>query len=245
MRRFVMGFLVGIVLIMGFVSEFSSLATFAGFVTAGIAVGLQAILLSIAAYFFVIGRYGIRVGDRISVAGVTGDVIDIGLVRLYLMELAGTGIELYPTGRVVMFSNSVLFQAGTPSSSKFPAPNTPGTKSPSRSRPSSNYKLVQDKISASRRSPSTKNIAASSRASSAGSSAASKSQLERSRYPSRSLQFTDAAALEFVVRYPVDIRRASEIDDNVTRAVLDALASMADLKDAVSSPPKIRAAIKG
>jgi hypothetical protein len=46
--------LVGVVLIMGFVSEFNSLATFAGFVTAGIAV-----LLSIAAYFFVVGRYGI------------------------------------------------------------------------------------------------------------------------------------------------------------------------------------------
>jgi small-conductance mechanosensitive channel len=83
--------LVGVVLIMGCVSEFNSLATFAGFVTAGIAVGLQGVLLSIAAYFFVVGRYGIRVSDRISVAGVTGDVIDIGLVRLYLMELAGTG----------------------------------------------------------------------------------------------------------------------------------------------------------
>jgi hypothetical protein len=45
LRRFVVGFLIGVVLIMGFVSEFSSLATFAGFVTAGIAVGLQALLL--------------------------------------------------------------------------------------------------------------------------------------------------------------------------------------------------------
>ncbi len=114
MRRFVVGFLIGVVLILGFVSEFSSLATFAGFVTAGIAVGLQSVLLSVAAYFFVVGRYGIHVGDRVSVSGVTGDVIDISLIRLYLMELAGTGIDLYPTGRVVVFSNSVLFQATTP-----------------------------------------------------------------------------------------------------------------------------------
>jgi hypothetical protein len=48
------------------------------------------------------------------VAGVTGDVIDLGLVRLYLMELTGTGIDLYSTGRIVVFSNSVLFQATTP-----------------------------------------------------------------------------------------------------------------------------------
>ena len=70
LRRIVIGFLVAIVLTVGFVSQFSSLATFAGFITAGIAVGLQAVLLSVAAYFFIIGRYGIRVGDRISVAGL-------------------------------------------------------------------------------------------------------------------------------------------------------------------------------
>ena len=114
MRRVVIGFLIVLVLILGFVSEFSSLATFAGFITAGIAVGLQAVLLSVAAYFFIIGRYGIRVGDRISVAGITGDVVDIGLVRMYVLELAGTGLDFYPTGRIVAFSNSVLFQTGTP-----------------------------------------------------------------------------------------------------------------------------------
>jgi small-conductance mechanosensitive channel len=73
-------------------------------------VGLQTVLLSVAAYFFVIGRYGIRVGDRISVAGVTGDVIDVGLFRFY----AATGVDMHPTGRIAVFSNSVLFQATTP-----------------------------------------------------------------------------------------------------------------------------------
>ena len=52
LRRFVVYFLMGLVIILGFVSEFSSLATFAGFITAGLAVGLQTILLSVAAYFF-------------------------------------------------------------------------------------------------------------------------------------------------------------------------------------------------
>ena len=81
-RRTVLGFLGGMVVIFGFVTQFSSLATFAGFITAGIAVGLQTILLSVAAYFFIIGRYGVRVGDRISVAGVTGDVVEVGLVAM-------------------------------------------------------------------------------------------------------------------------------------------------------------------
>jgi small-conductance mechanosensitive channel len=242
MRRFVMGFLVGVVLIMGFVSEFSSLATFAGFVTAGIAVGLQAILLSIAAYFFVIGRYGIRVGDRISVAGVTGDVIDIGLVRLYLMELAGTGIELYPTGRVVMFSNSVLFQAATPLFKQIPGTEYAWHEVAISLAPGSNYKLVQEKISAT-----VESVYEKYRQVIESQLGGIERRLEvqlKAPVPESKLQFTDAG-LEFVVRYPVDIRRASEIDDNVTRAVLDALDANENLKTAVASPPKIRAAIKG
>ncbi len=241
-RRFVIGFLVGVVLIMGFVSEFSSLATFAGFVTAGIAVGLQAILLSIAAYFFVIGRYGIRVGDRISVAGVTGDVIDIGLVRLYLMELAGTGIELYPTGRVVMFSNSVLFQAGTPLFKQIPGTEYAWHEVAVSLTPGTNYKLVQDQISGVVGSVYEKyrEVIESQLG---GIERRLEVQL-KAPVPESKLQFTDAA-LEFVVRYPVDIRRASEIDENVTRAVLNVLDTNAALKAAVASPPKIRAAIKG
>ena len=243
MRRFVTGFLIGIVLIMGFVSEFSSLATFAGFVTAGIAVGLQAILLSIAAYFFVVGRYGIRVGDRISIAGVTGDVIDIGLVRFYLMELAGTGIELYPTGRVVMFSNSVLFQAGTPLFKQIPGTEYAWHEVAVALTPESNYKLVQAKISAI-----VDAIFEKYRGVIESQLGGTERRLEVSLAapkPESRLQFTDASGLEFVVRYPVDIRRAAEIDDNVTRAVLDALSATPDLKSSVVSPPKIRAAIKG
>ncbi len=113
-RRVVVGFLGGLIVIFGFITQFSSLATFAGFLTAGIAVGLQTILLSVAAYFFIIGRYGVKVGDRITVVGVTGTVIEVGIARFYLMELAGSGTELHPTGRVAVFANSVLFQTGTP-----------------------------------------------------------------------------------------------------------------------------------
>ena len=113
-RRVVVGFLSVIVILFGFITQFNSLATFAGFITAGIAVGLQTILLSVAAYFFIIGRYGIKVGDRITISSVTGEVIDVGLVRFHLMELAGAGPGLNPTGRVAVFSNAVLFQAGTP-----------------------------------------------------------------------------------------------------------------------------------
>lgn len=242
LRRFVVGFLIGVVLIMGFVSEFSSLATFAGFVTAGIAVGLQALLLSVAAYFFVVGRYGIRVGDRISIAGVTGDVIDIGMVRLYLMELAGTSVDLYPTGRIVVFSNSVLFQAGTPLFKQIPGTEYTWHELAVTLAFGGNYKLVQDKVSSA-----VSSVYEQYRERIERQLGGIERQIEiqlKSPTPEAKLQLSENG-VELIVRYPVDIRTASEIDDHVTRAVVDLVNNDAELKSAIAGPPKIRAAIKG
>ena len=108
LRRVVVGLALTLVVVFGLVSEFGSLATYAGLITAGLAVALQNVILAVVAYFFLIGRYGVRVGDRITLAGVTGRVVEIGLVRIYLMELAGT--QMRSTGRMVVLSNAVLFQ---------------------------------------------------------------------------------------------------------------------------------------
>src|SRR5882672_2323332 len=97
---------------LSFASELGSIVTFAGLITAGIAVAMQSVLVSIVGYFFLIGKYGIRVGDRVQIGEVTGEVIDIGLVRLHLMELGGHGL-LGPTGRVVAFANSIVFQVSS------------------------------------------------------------------------------------------------------------------------------------
>ena len=129
LRRLVMWFLIAIVIAFAFASELGSLATFAGLMTAGIAVALQNVILSVAGYFYLIGKYGVRVGDRVQISGVTGEVVDIGLVRLHLMELATTGTDAQPTGRVVVFSNSVVFQPTVASTSRFPAPISSGTRS--------------------------------------------------------------------------------------------------------------------
>ena len=242
LRRVAVGFLIVIVLVLGFVSEFSSLATFAGFITAGIAVGLQAVLLSVAAYFFIIGRYGIRVGDRISVAGVTGDVVDISLVRMYLMELAGTGVDLYPTGRIVVFSNSVLFQAGTPLYKQIPGTEYTWHEVAVNVSPNGNHKLAQEKLLSAVNSVFSQYQKEIERQHEA---IERRSDFETALpVPESRLQFTDSG-LEFLVRYPVEIRRASEIDDQMTREVLDRISSDPDLQAAVSGSPKIRAAVKG
>ncbi|HEX3584278.1 MAG TPA: hypothetical protein VH087_21110, partial [Thermoanaerobaculia bacterium] len=108
-RRIVILILVAAILTATFASDFSSLTTFVGLLTAGIAIALQDVILSMAGYFVIIGKYGIRPGDRVRIASVNGDVLDVGLVWIYLIELETRGSDQLPTGRIVEFPNSVVF----------------------------------------------------------------------------------------------------------------------------------------
>ncbi len=241
LRRFVMGFLIAAVLTLGVVSDFSSLATFAGFATAGIAVGLQAVLLSVAAYFFVIGRYGIRIGDRVSIAGVTGDVIDVSPVRFYLMELAGSDVNLFPTGRIVVFSNSVLFQATTPLYKQIPGTEYTWHEVVLQFVAGADFQLVEDKLLAAVNSVYDKYKKDIEQ---------QHNELERRieiqlkpPTPQAKLHYADSG-LEFLVRYPTELRTAPDIDEQIIKAVLDAIEKSPNLKAAVTGWPRIRAAVK-
>lgn len=109
-RRIATGIAIVLILMVNFISDFSSFATFVGFLTAGLAVALQSVLLSLVAHFLFYGRYGVRVGDRIHVAGVTGDIQQVGMLRFYVRELEEGKTGLKPTGKLVAFPNSIVFQ---------------------------------------------------------------------------------------------------------------------------------------
>jgi hypothetical protein len=98
-----------LVLIVLFAFEFNltSLATFLGLVSAGLAVALQNVILSVAGYFVLIGKVRMRIGDRVQISGVSGEVVDIGLMQFQLQELDKASER--PTGRIVSFSNSFVF----------------------------------------------------------------------------------------------------------------------------------------
>src|SRR5262249_58591863 len=72
LRRIVVGVAIAVVLVLGLVSEVGSLATYAGFVTAGLAGGVQNVILSVGGYFFLVGRFRIRRGGRGTIAGGMG-----------------------------------------------------------------------------------------------------------------------------------------------------------------------------
>ncbi|MGA8598448.1 MAG: hypothetical protein WB676_27330 [Bryobacteraceae bacterium] len=218
-RRIAMGFAISLTVVLSFVTEFGSFATFAGFITAGIAVALQNLILSVVAYFFLIGRYGARVGDRLTVTGVTGQVIEVGLVRLYMMELTGTGSDLRPTGRIVVFSNSVLFQ---PSAFFKQLPGTDYAWHTVTVTLASDADLD---AAESRIMTAANGVYGHYKDSIARQHAA----FERSvnlqvsePAPERYLKYTDQG-IEFSIRYPVEIRRAAAIDEQMMKALLDTI----------------------
>ncbi len=109
-RRVMLITILAFVILANFITEFGSLATFAGFITAGLAVALQTVLVSLVAHFFFFGRYGVKAGDRITVSDVTGEVVQLGMLRLYMRELKNEGGKWVPSGKIVAFPNSILFQ---------------------------------------------------------------------------------------------------------------------------------------
>ena len=239
-RRIVIGFLSGLVIIFGFVSQFNSLATFAGFITAGIAVGLQTILLSVAAYFFIVGRFGVKVGDRITVAGVTGEVVEVGLVRFYLLELTGSGTELHPTGRIAVFANSVLFQAGTPLYKQIPGTGYAWHELTVKFKTGMDFQPALQAV---------RNIVESVYKTYQGVLDEQHRQVEgwldtAIQAPALESRVELVDGPQFAVLYPVQINQAAEIDEKIVTQILAALSGETQLAKIIEGTPTVRAVVK-
>jgi small-conductance mechanosensitive channel len=234
-RRVVIGTLTAIIIVLGVVSDFGSLATYAGFLTAGIAVALQNVLLAVVAYFFFIGRYGVRVGDLVTISGVTGNVIDIGLVRLYLMELTGGTPELHPTGRIVVLSNSVLFQ---------PAPLFKQISGANYVWHKVTVTLAADTdIEAARRAltAAVESVLAEYRTDIERQHAALEKSVDiqvKKPNPDYHFRYADGG-LEFTAQYPAEFQKAAAMDDKVIRALYEATSKNSQLHLAPGGGPKV------
>ncbi|HSU65441.1 MAG TPA: mechanosensitive ion channel family protein, partial [Tepidisphaeraceae bacterium] len=237
-RRLVVGGIIIFILVGGFVTEYGSLATYAGLLTAGIAVALQSVILSGVSHFFFLGRYGVRVGDRVTISGITGDVIDIGIFRMYMLELNGQPNNLQPTGRIVVFSNSVLFQPNA-FYKQIPGAEYNWHELGLTLSPDSDYHLAETRLMAAvesvydeyKENIETQHDQASN---------ALHVQLAKPQMQGR-FRFVDSG-LEFVVRYPVEMRRAAEIDDKITRKLLETIEHEPRLKLVSTSTPKLQPA---
>jgi small-conductance mechanosensitive channel len=228
LQKITMWTLVVVIVGLTFVTELSSFATFAGLITAGVAVAMQSVLVSVVGYFFLIGKYGVRVGDRVQIGAVSGEVIDLGLVRMHLMELTSQG-PLGPTGRVVAFANSIVFQASGGLFRQIPGVNFAWHETTLSLPAGGDYAAIKEALLAAVTDVvkeyhdeilrQTREIAKTSASATAGDA-----------MPQVQLHFA-ATGVEALVRYPVNLQHAAEIDERVSQRLLDVISVGA------SSPP--------
>ena len=237
-RRIVLWTAAGIVLIFAFVAELGALATFAGLITAGVAVALQSVIVSMVGYFFLIGKFGIRVGDRVQAGTVNGEVVEIGLVRFHLMELSTAGADAVPTGRVVAFSNSVVFQSTSALFKQIPGTNFIWHEISLKFAPEIDYRVLRarlDEATKTALTPYCDLLERQRRQMEMTVSSIAEAELK----PRVRIHFT-TSALEVVVRFPVVMEKAGEIDEQVISELFAAVDREPKLKLIDSTMPAVK-----
>ncbi len=237
-REIMTGVAVAVIIVITFATELGSVVTFAGLLTAGVAVAMQSVILSVAGYFFLMGKYGVRVGDRVQIGNVTGEVVDIGLVRLHLLELTGGGTEAQPSGRVVAFSNSVVFQPTSGVFKKIPGTSFVWHEISLTFSAENDYRLIQERIARAvdiALKDHREEIVRQGRHMEQTLNAISAIELK----PETRLHFT-TSGIEVTVRFPVEFRNAVDIDHHMMREVNAAIEQEPALKLAGSGAPTLR-----
>ena len=116
-------YIAGVVLLLSlfqiWIGEAGDLSTFLGLLTAGVAIALKDPLVDLAGWGFVLWRRPFATGDRITLAGITGDVVDQRVFQFTLLEVGTVTGAGQSTGRIVhvpngwVFTNPVTNHTGT------------------------------------------------------------------------------------------------------------------------------------
>lgn len=99
----------GITLAFIWVEAFNSLGTYLGLLSAGIAISLADLLKNMAGWAYILTRRPFRVGDRVEVKEIKGDVVDIRLFRFSMMEVGNWVDADQSTGRLIHVPNGLVF----------------------------------------------------------------------------------------------------------------------------------------
>ena len=102
-------FLIVLFLINTWLNIFGSVATFLGLISAGIAIALKDPLVNMVAWLFILIRQPFKVGDRIQIGELAGDVIDIRLFQFSVNEIGNWVDADQSTGRIIHIPNGKVF----------------------------------------------------------------------------------------------------------------------------------------
>jgi small-conductance mechanosensitive channel len=220
LRRLATSIVIALILIFGLGGDLRVFATVMGFAAAGIALALQNVILSFAGYFYISGRFGIRVGDRIQLAGVTGDVLEIGLFKLTMMELTNDANGRQPTGRIVIFPNSIVYQPNGNFFNQLPGAHYLWNELRLTLAPDCDYRLAEQRVMEVVGAVFGKYRDSIQRDYHNVESGLN-IRFENPRPFSR-LQLNDTG-IEVVVRYPVPLQTTAQAVDEISRRLIDAI----------------------
>ena len=91
------------------IGGFKNAATYFGLLSAGIAIALQELISDFAGWVFIIWRRPFKIGDRIQVGEVAGDVVDIRIFQFSLIEIGNWVDADQSTGRIIHVPNGHVF----------------------------------------------------------------------------------------------------------------------------------------
>ncbi len=99
-----------IFLVFVWVDKIGSFATFLGLVSAGIAIALQDPLVNMAGWLFIVIRRPLKLGDRVQINGIAGDVIDVRFFQFTINEIGNWVDADQSTGRIIHIPNGYVFK---------------------------------------------------------------------------------------------------------------------------------------
>jgi small-conductance mechanosensitive channel len=86
------------------------LSTYLGILSAGLAIALKDPIVSVAAWLWILVRQPFKVGDRIQVGDVAGDIVDIGPLTFSMLEIGNWVHDDQSTGRIIHLPNASVFR---------------------------------------------------------------------------------------------------------------------------------------
>lgn len=98
-----------ILLVVVWISEFQSFATFFGLIAAALTIALKDLFVNMAGWIFIITRKPFQLGERIQVGEHRGDVIDIRIFQFTINEIGNWVDADQSTGRIIHIPNGKVF----------------------------------------------------------------------------------------------------------------------------------------
>jgi small-conductance mechanosensitive channel len=107
--RFAIWLIIVAVSLSALLSNWTTALVSLGLISLVLGLALQGPLTNLFSWFYILIRAPYRIGDRIKLAGASGDVISVGFFDTTLWEFGGEYVTTdHPSGRIIKFPNSLV-----------------------------------------------------------------------------------------------------------------------------------------